>query len=269
MLNFILPNAYFYLQINKQLFEVYSTKRECFIDEIKFIGEDANFAFNIWNGGTLINDAFLNKKDIFSLYDDTTPLPLFIDCSNYNIKNTDIFNIKENLFLEAYQTGTNIITISDINLFNLLKTKYPYYKFATSPFFNGKQEDYKNFDYYFQYYNKLDDSLPKHKTIIILPLNNKCYTCPNYLDCIKKEQDNIYYFKTQSQFRNCVNNQPFILNIPDYKKLIKKGYNNFSFEDRSVPLFSPLYYLNTYITIFVKDEYKDYIYNLLLEGLKW
>ena len=268
MLNFILPNSYFYSQINQSLLDLYAIKRECFLDEIKFIGEEANFAFNIWNGGTLINDFFLNRADIFSLYKNSTPQTLFIDCSNYNIKNTDIFNIKENLFLDANQTGTNTIIISDINLFYLLKTKYPYYKFATSPFFKGAPEDYKNFDYYFQYYNKLDNSLSKHKSIIILPLNNKCYTCSNYLDCVKKEQDNIYYFKTQSQFRNCVNNNPFILNIPNHKELINTGYHNFSFEDRSVPLFSPIYYLNAYITIFIKDEYKDYIYSLLLEDLQ-
>lgn len=267
MLNFILPNAYCYLQINHQLLETHSIKRECFLDGIKFIGEEANFSFNIFNGGTLINDTFLNKDNIFSLYNNDTPLPLFIDYSNYNIKNTDIFNIKENLFLEAYQTGTNVLIVNDINVFHLLKAKYPYYKFATSPSFNGEPEDYKKFDYYFQYYDKINNTFSKNKTIIILPLNNKCYTCPNYLDCIKKEQDNIYYFKTQSQFRNCVNNQPFILNIPDYQELVKNGYHNFCFEDRSVPLFSPIYYINTYITIFVKDEYKDYIYSLLLEAL--
>ena len=267
MLNFILPNSYFYSQVNQLLFEIYSTKRECFLDEIKFIGVEANFAFNIWNGGTLINNTFLNRNSIVSLYKDDAPPPLFIDCSNYNIKNTDIFNIKENLFLDANQTGTNILIVNDINLFYLLKAKYPYYKFATSPLFNGEPEDYKKFNYHFQYYNKLNNSLPKNKTIIVLPLNNKCYTCPNYLDCVKKEQDNIYYFKTQSQFRNCVNNNPFILNIPDHKELVKNGYHNFSFEDRSVPLFSPVYYLNAYITIFIKDEYKDYIYSLLLEDL--
>ena len=173
MLNFILPNSYFYFQINQQLFELYSTKRECFLDEIKFIGEEANFAFNIWNGGTLINNTFLNRNSITNLYKDDAPPRLFIDCSNYNIKDTDIFNIKENLFLEANQTGTNVLIISDINLFYLLKAKYPYYKFATSPFFNGEPKDYKNFEYHFQFYNKnlyLHSLLMFHLLYIILLL---------------------------------------------------------------------------------------------------
>ena len=103
-----------------------------------------------------------------------------IDCSNIFISSTDIFNLKENIFLEKNHTGLNYIIISDPNFLQLLKAKYPYYSFILSPYFPSEEitnELINNCSYIMNFYNNINLNLPKDKLIIILPINKNCYHC--------------------------------------------------------------------------------------------
>ena len=58
MINFILPNSYFYNNLNNRLVDIQKNKSSLFQKNINFMGVNANLPFSIWNGGTLINDIF-------------------------------------------------------------------------------------------------------------------------------------------------------------------------------------------------------------------
>ena len=155
MINFILPNSYFYNNLNNRLVDIQKNKSSLFQKNINFMGVNANLPFSIWNGGALINDIFLDKIQIEDLYITTTS-PLIIDCSNIFISSTDIFNLKENIFLDNYHTGLNYIIVSDPNFLLLLKAKYPYYSYILSAHIPKEKittEIINNCDYIINYYN--------------------------------------------------------------------------------------------------------------------
>lgn len=268
MTNFILPNAYFYYDLNNHLIDLHVDRPELFKDKINFIGIDANLPFSIWNGGTLINDTFLNKTEIENLYQSIAK-PLVIDCSNIFISATDIFNLKENIFLEKYHTGLNYIIISDPDFLILLKNKYPYYSFILSPYFPAENitEDIINqCSYIMNYCDKVNPNIPKNKLIIILPINTNCYHCDNFYHCTKQEQENIYNFKTISQFRDCKKNQTYSLYIFNYENLIAQGYCNFCFDDRSFPIRDHVLMTHFYADFFGAYKKNQEIFSILMEG---
>lgn len=272
MINFILPNGYFYLELNNKFIDLVHFKQSFFKNQLNFIGINANFPFNIWNGGTLINDSFLNKEEIENLYNNKITKPLIIDCSNIFISATDVFNLKENIFLQKYHTGLNYIIISDPNFLLLLKNKYPYYSFILSPYFPKEEitEDLiNNCTYIINYYNAINENIPKNKVIVMFPTNKNCYICDDFIHCSKKEQENIYKFKTISQFRTCLKDEienNYQLNIFDYQKYIEQGYINFQFDDRAFPLKNNQLMAHFYSDFFAKQEYNQEVFNYLMEG---
>ena len=268
MANFILPNEYFYGDFNNHLINLKIRNPNLFKEKINFIGTQANLPFSIWNGGTLINDKFLDKKGIEELYT-TVEKPLVIDCSNIFISSTDIFNLKENIFLEKNHTGLNYIIISDPNFLLLLKSKYPYYSFILSPYVPEEEiteELINNCAYIMNYYNRINNNIPKNKLLIILPMNAQCYKCSNFFFCTKEEQENIYNFKTTSQFRNCQYNKIYPILIFNYNKLIEQGYLNFTFDDRAFPLYDNVLMAHFYADFFSAEGKNQEIFNLLMEG---
>lgn len=268
--NFILPNAYFYSQLNNCLVQSFKINTKLFKDKINFIGENANLPFSIWNGGTLINDKFLNKNEIEKLYELET-LPLIIDCSNIFISASDIFNLKENIFLNKYHTGLNYIIISDPNFLILLKNKYPYYSFILSPYFpqeNITNELIDKCTFIMNYYNNINSNIPKNKLLIILPINEICYMCKKFLYCSKEEQENIYNFKTISQFRGCIENQPYTLQILNYNIFNEKGYTNFIFDERAFPLRDQILMAHFYADFFGIQGHNQEVFSLLTEAIQ-
>ena len=268
MTNFILPNQYLYGNLNNCLVDLQSTNPDWFKDKIHFFGFEANLPFSIWNGGTLINDKFLNKNEIQTLYQSIMK-PLVIDCSNVFISATDIFNIKENIFLEQYHTGLNYIIISDPDFLLLLKNKYPYYSYILSPFFPQEKitdEILNQCAYIMNYYNNINETIPKNKIIIILPINEICANCSEFLQCSKEEQRNIYSFKTTSKFRNCKNLYPYSVFPFNYLQFVQQGYTNFSFDGRSFPLSDTILMAHFYADFFGAEGKTSFIFNKLLEG---
>ena len=268
MANFILPNEYFFRNLNDHLVFLAEKSPELIKKNVNFMGIEANLPFSIWNGGTLINDKFMDSKQIEDLYS-AIPKPLVIDCSNIFISSNDIFNLKENIFLEKYHTGLNYIIISDPNFLTLLKCKYPYYSFILSPYLPKEEitdELINSCSYVINYYNDINTKIPKNKLIIMFPINQKCYECTKFLNCSKKEQENIYSFKTISQFRTCPsnsNNDIFSLN---YNKLVQEGYINFIFDDRAFSFKNQSLMCHFYASLFgVKDKDQE-LFNLLMEG---
>ena len=267
MINFILPNNYFYNNLNNRLVDTQKNKSNLFQKNINFMGVNANLPFSIWNGGTLINDMFLDKIQIEDLYS-TTISPLVINCSNIFISSTDIFNLKENIFLEKYQTGLNYIIVSDPNFLLLLKTKYPYYSYILSPDILQEEltkELIDNCDYIINYYNNINQNIPKNKLIIMLPMNITCYNCSNFLYCSQKEQENIYNFKTVSHFRNCQKNQIYELYLYNYNEFVKQGYTHVAFDDRAFPLKNNQLMAHFYADFFGIENQNHYLFSLLME----
>ena len=270
MANCILPNQYIYNNLNNCLIDLNSTNPEFFRNKINFIGTDTNLPFSIWNGGTLINDKFLNKQQIEDLYA-TVYKPMVIDCSNIFISMQDVFNLKENIFLEKYHTGLNYIIISDPDFLLLLKAKYPYYSYILSPYFPAEKitnELIEQCSYIMNYYNNINPNIPKNKIIIILPINDTCFKCSNFFYCTKEEQSNIYNFKTISQFRTCKHNQNYALLLYHYDYFIEQGYQNFAFDDRAFPLDSIILMAHFYADFFGAEGKNSNIFNQLLEGYK-
>jgi hypothetical protein len=90
------------------------------------------FPYSLWNGGNNSNYGtnFL-YPEINSLITKNYA-PIRIDFSNILLKDTDLYNIHENVILKAFESNGTLIDIGNLNVYNYIKEKYDNYQFILS-----------------------------------------------------------------------------------------------------------------------------------------
>lgn len=259
MIKFTLPNFYYYKNINNVV-NYFSHNLEYLNFNFNIIGEEGSLPFFTWNGGPNINYDFVDYYFITEL-EKIYSLPLIFDCSNINIKDIDLFSVKDNLMLNANMTGANSILVSNYLIMKYLKNKYPYYKFIASEDFLfpeeiNRKDVINEFDLFRINNEENIKDYPLNKIEFILPTTS-CSICSQFKKCKELEQQSISLFKNKSVFRSCNKHGPYCQESLYLFNKIRNQYHisNFCLETRGMPIVNLEYIINYYLFLFFKPEY--------------
>ena len=134
-LYFSLPNFYENFYFNKTFESIIIFHPDWLIKpDIKINFLTGSFPFHSWSGG-FNNCQFQNYSNIY--YDiikcnNETRRPFCINCSNILLDKNDYLDTFSHCILSLCENGSNLIEISDLNLYEILKEKYPLYNFILS-----------------------------------------------------------------------------------------------------------------------------------------
>lgn len=222
-----------------------------------------NFPYTIaaiHNNNSNQSASYENILQIFNKYSQCNIISN-LDFSNLLLTEDDLNNEYLNCILSLYNNGSNLLEISDLNILNAIKKKFPYYRFNINNF--NQINDYddlnallENDSIAFVNLNpntKLNLQKIKNKTKTTITLNPKhCYFCDKQLECLFKENIKVKEFSTVSIINNCSSlfKTDTKLQLEDY---IKMGYHNFKFETVIPQAYDSL--LLFYLNYFIKPEY--------------
>lgn len=279
MIYITLPNLFNFYEINflKNIPDTY------FKIKINFSTTKGNFPFCYWNGG------FNNNKDDVKLsyykiseYFNKINIPVRLNCSNIYLNENDLEDSIANIILELGENGSNEIAISNISFYDILKEKYPNYKYIFSkeadliyPF----NEDIINLinennifklielpEYKIQDFNFLKKI--KNKEKIELPINSICnINCINYKECLYHEHQSQYNFSLKNNFIYCnkINKKNIFLTFNDIKeKYLPLGYKHYSFLNSL--FLSDAELINYIVNNFIKEEKQKEILEQYIRG---
>lgn len=245
-----------------------------FKSPISFYATTGNFPYVYWNGG------FNNCNGDGALYSDfincssLTEVPLRFNCSNICLTEVDYKNTLANLILSLNDNGSNTIELIDLNLYEYLHNKYPYYKFVFSreaeyympitPDFLNKIIDSGAFKYVSIPESKATDlefiKQINNRKILEVPFNCSCeMKCPHYQECKKQSHVNQYNFLSYNKYMSCAKKPAYnyIKPLLTYDDIITKylplGINHFTLGEAQC---DKLELVHVIIDTFVKDEYK-------------
>lgn len=281
MIYFTLPNFFQNVKIIDFFKVISKEKIKCFKFPVAFSYATGNFPYCYWNGGFNNNDGpGLIYSDFFD-FNKNSPTALRLNCSNVYLKKEDYEDSMANTILEICENGSNSISVSDLNLYEFLKNRYPNYIYAFS-----KEADLKypineeiinvlsdTFDYIEIPYYKIFDlnflNNLKNKNKIELTISSLCpINCPNYFNCEQQEHLSQYNYSIKNNYLSCskrlINNNNFISLEKIIEQYLPLGFTHFSFAEMENNQNDNL--LKFLIDYFIKDEYKYEILNLFLEG---
>lgn len=194
-----------------------------------------------------------------------------LDFSNLLLTEEDLNDNYLNCILTLYHNGSNLLEVSDLNILNTIKIKYPYYRYSINGFNQINNDNdlnvlLDNDDIAFINLNpnsKLNLKKIKNKFKIMITLNpNQCYFCDKNFECLLKENMKIREFSNMSFINNCPNlfktNQE--VQIESY---IKMGFHNFKFETVVPYAYDSL--LLFYLDYFIKPEHLNKVLIILKE----
>ena len=259
MINIFLPFIPENVKLYNQLLELSKKEKDYFFNnKIRFLGTYGNYSWSYW--GSEKNTNFTSKvilRNEVRNIQNASNLPNILDLSNINLEEKDLYDRKLNMILEEYHNGTNKISFSNFNIFNIIKKQYPEYKFVLSekicltqiPTIEtlniiSEQEEIDSILLDLNYFNNdFDITQLKRKNKFKIKLGSYCNShCPNYINCQLNEQNLIYNFSSNTNFDKCVlinDEKNKILKIKEdilyYSKL---GFNNFIIEKplKRIPL---------------------------------
>lgn len=267
MIKFTLPNFYHYKNVNNVIYH-YTHIPNSTLFKFAIQGEEGSLPFFTWNGHTNINFGFTDYYYITEL-EKMIKLPLYFDCSNQNIQDIDLLDVRENLLLSSNMTATNGIIVSDYNVMKYLKNKYPFYHFIASEYFLfpegiDREQVINEFERF--RVTKIEDieKFPIGKVEFVLP-TSKCYECKEQSFCKKREQLAISTFRNTSVFRSCQKHGPYVKECIDLFNLIRKKYHvtHFCFDTDGLPLDNFGYLIDLYLNFFITPEFQNEVGNEL------
>lgn len=249
MIHFTLTNFFNNFHINENFKLLYNTHKNFFKTNLNFSTVDGNFPYCYWNGGYNNNIGPGVIYDNFFTLNNDTSIPLRINCSNIYLQKKDFYDTMANTILKICENGSNEIELSNLELFNYLKNKYPNYKYIFSkeadlinPFtpdiINCINES-KNFKLI-----SLPPSLSKNlnflkqienKKNIELSINATCdINCENYNKCLLQSHISQYNYSKENYFNICKKRKPYqeidpLISLEDIEKIyIPLGFTHFS-----------------------------------------
>lgn len=276
MIYFTLPNFFFNFKINNFFSSLTIKHKEYFKIPVAFNYCSGNFPYCYWNGGYNTNVGKGPVYEDFIRYSAINNTAIIFNCANIFLnKENDFEDTMTNLILKENENGSNMIEVSDLNLFYFLKNKYPDYNFI----FSKEAQLVTNYDTSFvndliksSFFKRI--SLPESFTLdldflkeikerdkIELSINTVCdFSCEKYFECLKNTHELQYNFCKDNLFKRCAlcesyQNRKPLIDLNDIKKYyVPLGINHFRISevihDKKDNL---LFFLIDY---FIKDEYK-------------
>lgn len=269
MLYFILPNFYYYRNINNNLKQLLENHPSFFIfNNMNIMGEEGSFPFNYLNGNNLntiypnfeqqFPDYYLIIEENLKHHNDC----LILDYSNINFRIEDLDDTHFNKTLEILENGNNQVIVSHKFVKDYINEHYPFYTIIGSEFY---KEDFLDLKRIKQYYNNINISIPPSQTELIVSIPCQC---KNYLECKMNNQERQFFYHKYSYFSQCNKEKQIVfINQDEILKLYKKGYKFFSFDVSSFSLIDIEEILEFYLLFFIKPENR-YQANLFLRGQK-
>ena len=286
MINFDLPDFYYFYNFNIALIDLIQEHPEYFKYDMKIGAVYGCFPNQIWNGGRTIKGADVGidniEKTIKSFND--KGIPIRFTYTNCLITEEHLADMKCNFITDCANNGKNEILVNSEILEQYLREKYPDFKFISSAtrcirdidklndlINSGKYHlvlgDYRdNFD--FDFLNKVEQ---KDKLEILI--NPYCKQ-----DCKIRELHYIFLAKSQlgmpiDEEIHCpceklnwyeLVKMPNIIKEEDLQKYIDLGFSNLKIEGRNI---NPVNVIDSYVYYLVKPEYKDMVRNMLLRKI--
>lgn len=135
MITYNLPGFNDHLDLNLFILDLYNTKREMFLDNVKIGSLFGNFHFCIWDGGRnfprytqCTKEEMLEVKKMYKRYE----VPFRFIFTNPEIKEEHLYDRFSNLMLEIFNDGTNEVVVNSPLMEQYLRDKYPGYKLISS-----------------------------------------------------------------------------------------------------------------------------------------
>lgn len=258
MINFILPQAYRNNIFNKHLKEYIATYPEhlTFKEKINIFAQEGNFPFSFWHGG--INTCHEDKKIILQnevcQFANDLNTPLILDFSNQFLDKYYqwIEDPHISMILKTFENRGNYILVNSDIILSTIQNRYPGYAFILK--FYQQSFDENNYD--------LIEGKTSYNNKSIYPLFNKCFYCPQYMECLNQENAFQAMFSKESVASKCILKYPTLKDvIAEYKKGKLMGYHFFYFGD--IP-FKDLPSFNQFLMeFFIAPEYYGHFQEVL------
>lgn len=272
MLYFTLPNFFEYSKINNYLIFQTQKNSKIFKEPIVITKQSGSFPYFYWNGG--INNNIgpgIYYQDLINSLGLST-VPIRINCSNIFLEQNDFNNVFCNLVLSFYNTGSNQIEVTNLELLSHIDKRYQNFRFVfsnnsniltklTPQIINQLFDNIDKLDYVISYDqdSKFFQEI-KHLDKIEIIVNPICpKTCSNKTDCLIAENNSQLNFSEKSCFLNCTKVLPFYennecLTIDKIKeKYVPLGITHFSLQQMPINNMQYLLFLSQY---FIKSEYQ-------------
>lgn len=270
-----LPLLYDNLELNNFLkkFIYAHQNKEIFNVPLVIESSYGSFPYSSWNGDVNNNwGKILPTYNDFYAYFNKVETPARIDCSNIYITKEDLYDIHQNVILEAGDRCGNIIEFSDLGVFNYLKEQYKNYFFIVSKNIDlihpvdlnivnafTDQDEFYLFNLPNRFYNDIEflKSL-NNKFKIEINIGYRCQ-CNNFnkeQECNRQEMHNQIEFSGCSIYQDCVYTNSYMsLNMMEnIKKFIDLGFSHFKIE---TPPVAKINIFNNYlIKNLIKPEYQ-------------
>lgn len=187
------------------------------------------FPYSLWNGGKNSNygkDLLYRELNDYISKEDSV---IRLDCSNVYLNSTDLFDRHQNIILFLLESHGYIIDVADLSIYDYIEENYKNFNYTLSnnanlihplneELINGFLNNEKFLMITLNNLNNIDLNKIDKKSKIELLVNNTCYNCANYFQCVSQEQNNQINFSEKSIFEDC----PYQENFYNTKSLINE-----------------------------------------------
>ena len=287
MINFYLPDFYYFYNFNIKLIELLNEYPEYFKYKLKIAAVYGCFPNQIWNGGRYITGKFADIDNIITTiksFNENYNIPIRFTYTNNLITEEHLNDYQCNIITDIAHNGKNEILVNSSLLEEYLRNKYPNFKYISSATrcirdidkLNKLLDDDKYYlvlgDYRDNFNIEFLNNI-KNKNKLEILINPYCK-----LDCKLRE----LHYKVLSQLQlnqqvdrnfNCpceylhwfdVEKSNNIIKTDQLQQYIDMSFFNFKIEGRRM---HPVDVIDSYIYYLIKDQYKDKIRNILLRSI--
>lgn len=216
-----------------------------------------SFPFSFWNGNINSNygEVLPTYKHYINFLNKNLLIPIVLDLSNIYLETTDFFDRHLNCILDLFKDNGTYLEISNINFVDIIKEKYPNYKFILSKnagLIKDQNIEINNFELI--QILPIDDNLlqslvQKNKYQIIIGLKN------DYLSLIQQENLNQISFSEKTNF-DFIKNPKAIEMALEIKKYYEMGFSHFTIDSYLLQDLNN-YNQNLYELLFTLDYLKE------------
>lgn len=134
MINFYIPDFFWYFNINLRLLELMRDEPQMFYDDFKIGAIYGNFPNCIWNGGRVSFGRHVDAEEMIRISKifNSFGVPLRLTMTNIAVKDTDVFDRYSNYIMQNMNNGFNQVIVADPILEKYIREKYPEYPIVRS-----------------------------------------------------------------------------------------------------------------------------------------
>lgn len=237
MIYLTLPYFYENYKFNKYFYGLTVDHQERFKTKIKIESVQGSFPWSLWSGdiNSNLGNQILYKNLIDTISEINFLTPIILDCSNFLLDKEDYFDIYQNLILKISNDTSIYLEIADLDLYNYIKERYPFYNYILSnkinyilPMDNKIINSFLNKTDFIKIilpndYSNIKELPNKQKLMITI---GECDSCNNYQNCLIQEQKNQINSSRNSTFNTC-EKFSFINYLDKIEQYKMQGINHF------------------------------------------